>query len=143
MKGSCLVGCDSSSSYTFNLYFLNAGTSQWSLLTNSSYYYTSGQSNTDLTILDNLFNDFPSQAIWKVELSVNVVSTLYSNQTFQGLSSMQIYVNFPPLPGSCAVSPTEGNTTSLFYFICNSWTDPSGFVTNYAFYGNILLCLFD
>ena len=135
MKGSCLVGCDSSSIYTFNLYFFNTGSSQWSLLANSSYYYTSGKSKTDLTIFDNLFSDFPSQAIWKVELTVSVVSTLYSNQTFQGLTSMQIYVNFPPLPGICTVNPTEGNTTSLFTISCNSWTDPDGSITNYAFYG--------
>jgi ssDNA-binding Zn-finger/Zn-ribbon topoisomerase 1 len=52
---------------------------------------------------------------------------------------MQIYVNFPPLPGICTVSPTEGNTTSLFTISCNSWTDPDGSVTNYAFYGKNFL----
>jgi hypothetical protein len=129
------VGCNSSSIYTFSVYFFNTGTSQWSLLTNTSYFYTSGQSNTDLTILDNLFSDYPSQAIWKVDLTVSVAPTSFSNETYQGITSMQIYVNFPPLPGTCTVSPTEGNTTSIFYFVCNSWTDPGGYVTNYVFYG--------
>jgi hypothetical protein len=119
------------------LYFLDSTSGQWSIFTNSLYYYTSGQSNTDLTILDNLFTDYPSQIIWKVELTVSLVSSLFTNQTFQGTSSMQIYVNFPPLSGICGVSPTQGNTTSLFTITCNSWTDPDGSVTNYAFYGKV------
>jgi hypothetical protein len=82
-----------------------------------------------------LFSDYPSQAIWKVELTVSLTSTLLTNETYQGKSSMQIYVNFPPLPGICTVSPTEGNTTSLFTISCNSWTDPDGSINNYAFYG--------
>jgi hypothetical protein len=134
--GSCLVGCDSSSIYTFKLYFLNSTSGQWSLFTNSLYYYTSGKSNTDLTILNNLFSDYPSQAIWKVELTVSLATTS-TNETFQGTSSMQIYVNFPPSPGICTVSPTQGNTTSLFTITCNSWSDADGSITNYAFYGKV------
>jgi hypothetical protein len=130
-----MIGCDGSSVYTFKLYFLNSTSGEWSIFINSLYYYTSGQSNTDLTILDNLFSDFPSQAIWKVELTVSLTSTLLTNETYQGKSSMQIYVNFPPFPGICTVSPTEGNTTSLFTISCNSWTDPDGSINNYAFYG--------
>ena len=137
MKGSCLVGCDGSSVYTFKLYFLDSTSGEWSLLTNSLYFYTSGKSNTDLTILDNLFSDYPSQAIWKVELTVSFTSALFTNETYQGTSSMQIYVNFPPLPGICTVNPTEGNTTSLFTISCNSWTDPDGSIANYAFYGKV------
>jgi hypothetical protein len=111
---------------------------QWSLFTNSSYYYTTGQSNRDLTILKNLFSDYSSQIIWKIELIVYTeqASNAPTNQTYQGSTSMKIYVNFSPLPGVCNVSPNEGNTTSLFHIICNSWTDPDGSVTNYAFYGN-------
>ena len=134
-----MVGCDGSSIYTFKLYFLNSTSGEWALFTNSLYYSTSGQYNTDLTIFDNLFSDYPTQAIWKVELIVSSVSSaLFTNETYQGKSSMQIFVNFPPLPGICTVSPTEGNTTTLFTISCNSWTDPDGSVTNYAFYGKAI-----
>jgi hypothetical protein len=115
-----------------------SATNQWSLFSNSSYYFTTDQSNRDLTILKKLFSDFSSQIIWKIELIVNAASSsnIHTNETYQGSTSMKIYVNFSPLPGVCNVSPNEGNTTSLFYIVCNSWTDPGGSVTNYAFYGN-------
>ncbi len=118
----------------------NSITSVWSLFTNTSYYYTSGQSNKDLTILKDLFSDYHLQVIWKIELIVSV-GTPGTNQSYQGSTSMNIYVNFSPLPGTCIVNPTVGNTTSLFYFICNSWTDRDGSVTNYAFYGKSLMFL--
>ena len=111
----------------------NINNSQWSLFTNSCY--TSGQSNTHLTILKNLFSDYNSQAIWKVELIVTEATTIATNQTSHGSTSILILVNFPPLPGYCSVTPTFGNTTNLFNIICNSWTDPDGTITNYAFYG--------
>ncbi len=114
---------------------LNSSTNQWSLFTNSAYYYTTGRSNSDLTILKTLFTDYPLQVIWKIELIVTLASLQDTNQTNQGSTSMQIYVNFSPKPGVCTVSPNVGNTTNLFYFICNSWTDPDGSITNYAFFG--------
>jgi len=132
-----LIGCDSSSTYTFNLYLFNNSTSQWTYFSNSSYYFTSGQSNTDFTISKSLFTDYPSQNVWKIELIVNVASTLSTNQTYQGATSMQILVNFSPLSGVCTVNPFYGNTTSLFNIMCNSWKDPDGSVTNYAFYSKL------
>jgi hypothetical protein len=130
-----LIGCDKSSTFTYKLYILDPSTNVWSLFTNSTYYYTSGVSNNQLTILESLFSDYPTQIVWKIELVVNGASSSLYNETYEGTTSMQIYVNFSPIPGVCSVSPTEGNTTSLFYIICNSWTDPDGSVTNYAFYG--------
>lgn len=136
MSGSCVVGCDSSSAYSYNVYMFNSVTSQWTLFANSSYYYTSGQSNTQLTLLKQLFTDYPSQIIWKVELIVNSLTSVAGlNQTYQGLTSIKLYVNFAPLPGLCYVSPTFGNTSTLFYITCNSWTDPDGSITSYSFYG--------
>jgi hypothetical protein len=115
-----------------------SATNQWYLFTNSSFYFTTGRSNRDLTILKNLFSDYSSQIIWKIELIVYTeqASNTPTNQTDQGSTSMKIYVNFSPLPGVCNISPNEGNTTSLFHIICSSWTDPDGSVSNYAFYGN-------
>jgi hypothetical protein len=136
-----LIGCDKSSIFTYKLYKLNADTNVWSLFSNSSFYYTSGPSNNQLTVLENLFSDYPTQIVWKIELIVNVASNLVPNDTYEGTTSMQIYVNFSPIPGVCSVSPAEGNTTSLFYIICNSWTDPDGSVTNYAFYGKYFILL--
>jgi len=130
-----LIGCDSGSEYKFNLLMLNSTTNQWSLFTNSSYFYNSGQFNTGFTVLKNLFSDYSSQIIWKVELVVNVALNLDSNQTFQGSTSVQFFVNFPPLAGVCIITPTVGNTTDIFNIICNSWTDPDGSITKYAYYG--------
>ena len=121
---------------------LTSSNNQWSLFTNFAYYFTTGPSNSDLTILKTLFNDYPLQAIWKIELIVTLASLQGTNQTYQGSTSMQIYVNFSPKPGVCTVSPNVGNTTDLFYIICNSWTDPDGSITNYAFYGKIFTKLF-
>jgi hypothetical protein len=115
--------------------------SQWSLFTNPAYYLTSGQSNTGLTLLKNLFSDHPAQVIWKVELVVALTASSTQgamNQTFEGSTSMQFFVNFAPLPGVCDVTPQEGNTTTTFFIICNSWTDPDGSVTKYSFYGKFL-----
>ena len=137
MIGSCLVGCESSASYLFNLYKFISGTNQWSLFTNSSYYFTSGQSNTGFSILKYLFSDNLSQTIWKVELVINAVSIASTNQSFQGKASMQILVNFPPLPGVCEVFPKEGNTTTIFNIFCDLWTDTDGIIKKYVFYGII------
>ena len=133
--GSCLTGCDSSSTYTFNLYAFSSGSGQWILFINSSYYFTSGKSNTGFSILKNLFTDNPSLVIWKVELIVSVASAQTTNQTFQGTTSMKIMVNFPPIPGICDVNPKKGNTTNIFYITCDTWTDLDGNVEKYSFYG--------
>ncbi len=137
MIGSCLVECDSSAKYSFNLYKFISGTNQWSLFTNSSYYFTSGQSNSGFSILKDLFSDNLSQTIWKAELVINSVSKTNTNQSFQGKASMQILVNFSPLPGVCEVFPREGNTTTLFNIFCDNWTDTNGIITKYVFYGII------
>ena len=114
---------------------LNSATNQWSIFTNSYYYFTSGQSNKGFTLAKQLFNDYPSQLIWKVELVVDVASFPGSNQTFQGSTSILVYVNFGPIPGVCIVTPYLGNTSDIFNIICNSWVDQDGSITSYAFYG--------
>ena len=116
---------------------LNPRTNLWTLFTNSAYYFTSGNMNTDLTVLENLFSDNPLQIVWKIELAVEVTSAFYPNQTYQGLTSMQIFVNFPPLPGVCDVNPKFGNSSDQFFITCNSWSDPGGGIINYVFYGKI------
>ena len=138
LKGSCLVGCDVgiSTTFTFNLYLLNSTTSDWTPFTNASYYFTHGTANTELTILKELFADFPAQTIWKIEL----VSTIYysANESFQGVTSKTIYVNFSPLPGTCDVLPKNGTTNTLYVVMCDLWSDSDGSITNYAFYGMII-----
>ena len=132
MKGSCVIGCDSSTIYRYNVYKYDNLNSNWSILTNHSYIITSGISNTDLTISKYLFNENPSQTIWKIEL---IVTTLFNdNQTCQGSTSMQFLVNFSPLPGVCDVLPKEGNTSTIFSIMCNSWNDADGNIDSYAFY---------
>jgi hypothetical protein len=129
LKGSCLIGCNGNSSInTYNLYMHSSITNQWIPFTNSSYYYqTDLTPNSFLTIRQNLFEDFSSQIIWKVELVVN-------NENVYGSTSMLLYVNFPPKSGSCDINPKNGTTSSQFQIICKNWVDSNGDVTKYSFY---------
>ena len=131
--GSCLVGCTGNSvTYTFNLFMFNSVTNTWTPFTNSLYYYTWGPLNSGLAISKNLFTDYPSQLIWKIQLNINVG---YSNQTYAGSTSMAIYVNFSPLPGICDINPKNGTTNTLFQITCNGWTDNLGSVAFYSYFG--------
>ena len=132
LNGLCIVGCNATNLiYTFNIYMLIA--TQWQVFSNSSYYYTSGASNNDLTIKKNLFSDYPNQVYWKVELVLQQYNS--PNESYFGYSSMQVYVNFPPLPGKCDITPKNGSTTTLFNLFCDQWTDNSGTIKSYDFYG--------
>ena len=133
--GSCLVGCTRNSSiYTYNLYMLNNNTNQWIPFTNSSFYYqTDLTPNSFLTIRQNLFEDYPSQILWKVELVVNCV--LPNNENVNGSTSVLFYVNFPPKSGSCDINPKNGTTSTQFQIICTNWVDSNGAITKYSFYG--------
>ena len=136
LKGSCLIGCtaDSSLAYTYNIYLFNSPLNQWIPFTNSSYYRRNGHLNSDITILKDLFEDFPSQTIWKIELIINVLYT--NNQSYSGYVSMKIYVNFSPRPGTCDISPRVGTTNTLFFIYCDQWTDAdSGSISSFDYYG--------
>ena len=111
---------------------LNSLTNQWIPFTNSSYYYQTDLTNSFLTIRKNLFEVFPSQTIWKVELVVN--SVLSNNENVFGSTSMIFYVNFPPKSGSCDINPKNGSTSTQFQIICTNWVDSNGDVTKYSFY---------
>ena len=133
LVGSCLVGCTGSDlTYEFNLYMLDSSSNTWILFTNSSYYFTWGSSNSNLTILKNLFDDHSLQTIWKIQLNVIVA---YGNQSYTGSTSVQVLVNYPPLLGVCDINPRNGTTSTLFQISCNGWTDVSGTVTLFSFYG--------
>ena len=101
---------------------LNNLTNKWVPFTNWSYYYQTGMLNSDLTILSNLFMDNPSQVIWMIELS-----TYISSRNVRGSSSIILYINFPPMSGTCAISPTNGTDETLFTINCYGWIDPDGF----------------
>ena len=131
LQGTCLVGCSGSDlKFTYNLYQLDTITNQWLLFTNSSYYYTENN-GLSLTMLENLFSDYSSQTIWKVELVA-----LIPSRNASGSSSVMFYVNFPPRSGSCDVNPKNGSTNTLFSISCSNWVDPDGVVVSYAYYGN-------
>ena len=112
---------------------LNNLTNQWVPFTNNSYYYQTGILNSDLTILSNLFMDNPKQVIWMVELN-----TYISSRNVSGSSSIILYVNFPPMSGTCAISPTSGTDETLFTISCYGWIDPDGFLISFAYYGKLL-----
>jgi hypothetical protein len=131
--GSCLAGCHGNSSiYTYNLYMFNSITNEWIPFTNTSYYYQTDLSNSFLTIRQNLFEDFPSQIVLKVELVITTVSS--SNENVNGSTSIIFYMNFPPKSGSCDINPKNGTTSTQFEIICTNWVDSNGVVTKYSFY---------
>ena len=114
---------------------LNNLTNQWVPFTNSSYYYQTGVLNSDLTMLSSLFLDNPKQVIWMVELNIFIPI-----RNVSGLSSIILYVNFPPMLGTCNVSPISGTVDTLFTFNCFGWIDHDGSLISFAYYGNIFIC---
>ena len=132
LKGSCLSGCDKESAiFTYNLYMLNSSSSQWISFTNNSYYFYTGLNpQTDLTIKEELFRDFPFQTYWKIELNVYVPS-----KNTSGSTSIKFLVNFPPRNGSCDINPKNGTTNTLFSISCRNWIDTDGYSDSFAYYG--------
>jgi len=113
---------------------LNNVTNQWLEFTDNSYFYQTGQSNSDLTILSDLFMNNTNQVIWMIELTVFI-----SSRNVSGYSSIILYVNFPPKLGTCDISPTSGTTDTLFTLNCYGWIDSDGSLISFAYYGNILV----
>jgi hypothetical protein len=136
LKGSCLSGCDKESSiFTYNLFMLNSSFNQWISFTKNSYYFYTGLNpQTDLTIKEELFQDFPSQTIWKVELNVYIPS-----KNTSGSASIIFLVNFPPRNGLCDINPKNGTTDTLFSISCWNWIDTDGHLDSFAYYGYFLV----
>jgi hypothetical protein len=135
LKGSCLSRFDKESTiFTYYLYMLNSSSNQWISFTNNSYYFYTGLNpQTDLTIKEELFEDFPFQTIWKVELNVYVPS-----KNTSGSTSILFLVNFPPKNGLCDISPKDGTTDTLFSIYCRNWIDADGYLDSFAYYGYFL-----
>jgi hypothetical protein len=131
LKGSCLSGYVNQLTYGYNVYFLNSITDQWTLFTDTLYFHKPPQTYTDLTVSKNLFFDFSTQIIWKFELIAYV-----SGQNVTSSTSLIVYVNEPPLSGTCNISPTSGTTSSLFTIFCDNWSDSDGSSLSFSFYGN-------
>ncbi len=130
LKGSCLSGCVNQLTYGYTVYYLNSLTSEWTLFTNASYYHIPPQTYTDLTVSKNLFFDYPTQIIWKFEL-IAFISGLNVSSSI----SLIMYVNEPPLPGTCNISPTSGTTKSVFTIYCDNWSDSDESSLIFSFYG--------
>ena len=130
IKGACLRGCDNSVSfYNYTLYMFSSN--QWIPLMNNSYYYKTGLNpQQDLTVKEDLFQDYFPQIIWKIELNVFV-----PNKNVTGSTSILFYVNYPPRSGSCTLNPTIGTTNTIFSISCLNWIDSDGNVHSYFYYG--------
>ena len=138
LKGLCLSGCQNGDilTYSYNLYLLNTSTNQWKSLNNDSYFYLSGKNLSDFTIRKELFSDFYTQKIWKIDLLLNDINPLL-NLTQIATSSLIVYVNQPPELGTCDINPKSGTTSTLFSISCSDWFQSDGSqVMNYVFYGN-------
>jgi len=135
LVGSCLSGCSGSGlRYTYNIYMLNNSTNQWIPFKNSSNYFQTGMVHSDLTVLSDAFLNHPQQVIWMIELNLYI-----SSRNVSGSSSIILNVNFPPMSGTCNISPASGTTSTLFTIVCFGWIDPDGFLVTYAYYGIFLI----
>ena len=110
---------------------LNNVTNQWLPFSNSSYFYQTGRSNSDLTVLSDTFKNNPTQAYWMIKLNVYI-----SSRNVSGSSSIVLYVNFPPMSGACNINPISFKTSTFFTINCYDWIDQGGFLVSYAYYGN-------
>ena len=135
LKSSCLSKCDGISiTYSFSVLKLDSVLNAWTPFTNNSYFFTTGQSNSYLVILKDLFRDYSSQDVWKIESNIDLVT--FTNETLSASTSMIFYVNYSPIYGDCTVSPNTGTTNTFFLVNCNNWIDTDGSVVSYSYYGN-------
>ena len=131
IKGLCLTGCNGDGlSFKYDIYALPAPSNKWTPFTQFGYFYVSNKLGTDLTLKEDLFRNFSSQIIWKIELTLNIASRNVSGKT-----SLLFFVNFPPHLGLCMVTPQNGSTLTLFQIKCSGWTDPEGSLVQFDFYG--------
>jgi hypothetical protein len=132
LQGSCLSGCDINENYyNYTLYMLISN--QWIPLTNTSYFFYTGlMPQTSLNVKEDLFQDYPLQKIWKIELNVFVPS-----KNTSGSTSIKFYVNFPPQQGSCDINPKLATTNTSFSISCMNWVDPDGILSFISYYSII------
>jgi len=102
------------------------------LFANSSYYFITGTTKSDITLWSDLFLEYSSTLMWKIELSTNI--TTIDGRNFIGQTSIIAYVNQPPQPGTCDIDPKFGTTSDLFNIYCDKWSDSEGGNVNYTFY---------
>ena len=135
LNGSCLSGCNGKDlKYSYTIYMMNSS-NQWNLYTNASYFYQTGRAGSDITMLSDIFFEFSYVLVWKIEMIVNL--TTFDNLNLIGASSIIIYVNQPPIPGSCDIIPKNGTTSDLFTIFCDQGSDSTeGLYVNYTYYGN-------
>ncbi len=107
---------------------MNSSTNQWTLFTSSEYFFTTGLDL--LTLKEEIFRDYPSIIIWKIELEFHI-----SSRNVSGKSAISFFVNFPPRFGNCSVNPENGSTQTLFGIECANWIDTEGSEFNFVFYG--------
>ena len=130
--GLCLSKCDGFHfKNSFKLYMLDTVLNTWNQFTNDSYFSITGKNKSAFVISKRLFENFP-QVFWKIEFITNVFSFGYENIT--GISSILIYVNFSPSPGTCDIDLKNGTTQTFFKIYCDNWTDRDGNVSYYSFY---------
>ena len=137
IKGACLSGCDRDLNYyNFRLYMFNSN--QWISFPNTSYYFKTGISpQHDLTVKEDLFQDYSFQAIWKIELEV-----FLPKRNINGSTSIVFLVNYPPRFGFCNIDPRNGTTNTIFSISCLNWIDSDGGLDSYSYYGIKLLKYF-
>jgi hypothetical protein len=137
LKGSCLSGCNNNDILTFSyeLYMFDFNLQQWINFNDTSYFYLNRKKFSDFTIKKELFSDFYTQKIWKIDLILNDTNPLL-NLTQIATSSLIVYVNQPPVLGTCDIDPKNGTTSTLFSFSCSNWFQSDGSqVLSYVFYG--------
>jgi len=125
---NCLVG--ESLDFKYKLYSRTLTSDPWVFFAKENFFFTSGQSFSDLTLKEELFGNYSSYKYWKIELMITK-----TGRNVTGVSSVVFYVNFPPHLGQCFVEPNAGTTLTQFSINCVDWIDSDGSLVNFAFYG--------
>ena len=134
VRGSCLSGCYGDGLvYKFNILLFDNVTKKYELFKDTSYFYQNDYLNVAyLTLMSDLFINNPEEIIYKIELLVFIKS-----RNVSGSAAMLIYVNFPPVRGSCDINPKIGYAfDTLFTIDCSNFIDKDGTLVSYSFYGN-------
>jgi hypothetical protein len=137
LNGLCTRGCENKTSInTYQLFMLNSSSSQWIPFTGNFYYFYTGlaSSQTDLTVKEELFQDYSHISVWKVELNV-----FNPSENTSGSAAVHFLVNFPPKNGSCDINLKNRSTDSLFSIVCSNWFDSDGKLDSFSYYGYFTL----
>lgn len=96
-----------------------------------------GMNTSKFTVSKQLFLENLNVIFWRFEIVYN------TSMTEKSSSALHVQVNQPPRAGHCSITPSNGNTSTIFSISCQDWFDEDG-IKDFSFYGtsNYITLLF-